>query len=168
MKSLQRAHGANRLASNSLLEAVVFAARIAEDIQSLLPAPRLLTWSSESLTHDAEEAVEDTAAMTQLRDVMSAEFGVVRTGDGMREGLATIMKLAKKNTMQRFENVLNAATLIAVSAILREESRGGHYRTDFPESRTAFAHRRFITLAEAERLAADIVAGRETVLERSA
>jgi L-aspartate oxidase len=162
------AHGANRLASNSLLEAVVFASRIAADIQSLLPAPRLLTWSSESLTHDSEEAVEDTAPMKTLREVMSAEFGVVRTGEGMRKGLRGILKLEKKNTLQRFENVLNVAKLIAVSAILREESRGGHYRTDFPEPRDVFAHRTFMTLAQANRLTDAILAGEEVALEKTA
>lgn len=162
------AHGANRLASNSLLEAVVFAARIAEDIQGLLPAPRLLTWSSDSLAHDADEAAEDTAAMKTLREVMSAEFGVVRTGDGMRAGLRTIMDLAKKNTMQRFENVLNVAKLIAVSAIQREESRGGHYRTDFPQPSATFAHRRFMTLAQAEKFALEIIESEPVALEKSA
>ncbi len=151
------AHGANRLASNSLLEAVVFAARIAEDIQGLLPAPRLQEWSASSLSLDEERPLEDSEAMTKLRAIMSAEFGVVRTGEGMMEGLRGIVELEKGNHYQRFENSLVSAKMIAVSAIVRHESRGGHYRLDYPEADPAMEKRSFMTYAKANALAADLL-----------
>ena len=91
--------------------------------------------------------------MSELRRTMSSCFGVVRTREGMLDGLATIRALESRNTIQRFENVLNTAKLIAVSALRREESRGGHYRSDFPAEDPALAKRSFITLAQAETLA---------------
>ena len=156
------AHGANRLASNSLLEAVVFAARIAEDIQGFLPAPRINPWASEA-DQPAGTPAGDTEAMQRLRRTMSAAFGVIRTKQGMEEGLAVIRELERNNRNQRFENTLITAKLIAVSALARTESRGGHYRTDFPEADPAQAHRTFLTLHRAEALATQFAGAREAV-----
>jgi len=150
-------HGANRLASNSLLEAVVFAARIAEDIQDLMPAPQSSNWPGNIETHEDIEVIEDSKHMSLLRKTMSDEFGVVRTPDGMMSGLKTILKLEQENTRQRFENSLVTAKMIAVSALLREESRGGHFRTDYPEEVEALARRSFLTLAKAHLIAQDLV-----------
>jgi len=153
------AHGANRLASNSLLEAVVFAARIAEDIQGLLPAPQINNWAEESLTHDDSGPSEDSKNMMRLREIMSAEFGVVRTPEGMLNGLKGIMKIEEVNTFQRFENALITAKMIAVSALLRLESRGGHFRSDLPDEKPELARRSFITLEQGNHLAEKLVAG---------
>ena len=153
------AHGANRLASNSLLEAVVFAARIAEDIQSLLPASRLNPWEDDDLPHDDAEVPEDSKMMSLLRKTMSAEFGVVRDPEGMLAGLTTILELEEKNKYQRFENALITAKVIAVSAMMRRESRGGHFRTDFPEENPQLARRSFITWSQACTAAEDFVNG---------
>ena len=150
------AHGANRLASNSLLEAVVFAARIAEDIQGLLPAPRVNPWASEA-DAPAGDPATDSAAMQTLRQTMSRSFGVIRSGEIMREGLATILQLERENSIQRFENALITAKLIAVSALSREESRGAHYRTDHPEPVQALARRSFMTLERVDALADELV-----------
>lgn len=146
------AHGANRLASNSLLEAVVFAARIAEDIQSLLPAPKLNPWDERMPESENDpETPADTEAMMRLRRTMSEEFGVLRTREGMLNGLRTILDLEANNTKQRFENCLITAKMIAVSALLRQESRGGHFRLDLPDENPALARRSFLSLAEANR-----------------
>lgn len=150
------AHGANRLASNSLLEAVVFSARIARDIQGLLPTPKLNDWSDKSVGNEESESSADTAAMTLLRKTMSARFGVIRDKDGMREGLGVILRLAQENRRARFANVLAAAKVIAVGALRREESRGAHFRTDFPEAREEWHHRSYLTLAEADAFAAEM------------
>ncbi|MGI9365486.1 MAG: L-aspartate oxidase [Rhizobiaceae bacterium] len=152
------AHGANRLASNSLLEAVVFAARIAEDIHGLLPASRVNPLDHESLELDQGEPPEDNDAMQTLRKTMSNEFGVIRDREGMLQGLATIVELERQNERQRFENALIAAKLIAVSALQREESRGGHYRLDFPDENPQLARRSFLTLAAANRAADELLA----------
>lgn len=156
------AHGANRLASNSLLEAVVFAARIAEDVQNLLPASRLNPWDDEGLPHDDAESPEDSEMMSLLRKTMSAEFGVVREPQGMIDGLKTILELEQKNKYQRFENALITAKMIAVSALLRKESRGGHYRTDFPDEIPEFAQRSFLTWPAACKTADDLVNGHQS------
>ncbi|MEP0943535.1 MAG: L-aspartate oxidase [Rhizobiaceae bacterium] len=152
------AHGANRLASNSLLEAVVFAARIAEDVGGLLPASQLNSWDREDLPQEDLETPEDNRAMSLLRQTMSAEFGVVRDPQGMIDGLKTILELEEKNTLQRFENSLITAKMIAVSALLRHESRGGHCRTDYPdEVPEELARRSFLSLKAANQAAEDLV-----------
>lgn len=148
------AHGANRLASNSLLEAVVFAARIARDINRLLPEGEVYP-TRERQVHDAGEGIEDAKeAMSRLRAIMSAKCGVIRNGEGLREAVLEIEAMRKANTSIRFANTLATALMIAVSALLREESRGGHYRTDFPDERDEWRRRSFITLARAEQEAA--------------
>ena len=161
------AHGANRLASNSLLEAVVFAARIAEDVQSLLPASRLNPWDDEGLPSEDLEMPEDNEAMSILRRTMSAEFGVVRDPQGMLDGLAEIVNLENKNTLQRFENALITAKMIAVSALLRQESRGGHYRVNFPDEVPELAQRSFLSLKVANAAAQDLLNGGSPEAARS-
>lgn len=151
------AHGANRLASNSLLEAVVFSARIARDIQGLLPTPKLNSWSDKSIANDEGESAADTKAMTVLRKAMSTRFGVIRDREGMLDGLSTIVRLQQENRTMRFVNALAAAKLVAVGALKREESRGAHFRTDFPEAREEWRHRSYLTLAEADAFADGIL-----------
>ena len=153
------AHGANRLASNSLLEAVVFAARIADDITGLLPAHRPTPWQDRLSETTELEPPGDTTMMKRLRAIMSAEFGVVRDPEGMLDGLRGIVELEVQNQRQRFENALITAKIIAVSALLRRESRGGHFRTDFPEADPAQARRSFIGRAQADRAARELVSG---------
>jgi len=154
------AHGANRLASNSLLEAVVFAGRIAQNISGLLPDPRTNAWKDKSgLDEDALTAA-DGPKMKRLRSVMSSKVGVIRNGEGMKEAVRAIDELERENRSHRFANTLTTAKLIAIAALTREESRGGHYRSDFPEEREEWQHRTFISLEDAE---ADIsqITGRE-------
>ncbi|SFI50280.1 L-aspartate oxidase [Phyllobacterium sp. CL33Tsu] len=143
------AHGANRLASNSLLEAVVFSARIAARIGNDGEA-FASDWSKGSVDRDDLTAEADTPAMTRLRNTMSASFGVIRNRTDMLEGLKTILELETGNRDTAFRNVLATAKLVAVSALRREESRGGHFRTDFPEVRPEWQHRTFLTLADAD------------------
>jgi L-aspartate oxidase len=147
------AHGANRLASNSLLEAVVFAARIADDIAGTVPSiPTVPTFAGAV----AEASLRpDPAALTRLRQAMTADVGVVRTGAGLARALATIARLEASPSGASIRNPLVAAKLIAASALRRTESRGAHYRADHPLPDPAQAVRSHITLAEADRLAAD-------------
>ena len=143
------AHGANRLASNSLLEAVVFSARIAARIGNG-DKKQHDDWSKGSVDRDDLQPERDSGAMTELRQTMSASFGVIRDGEGMLRGLKTILELEQSNRDPAFRNVLATAKLVAVSALRREESRGGHFRTDFPKARKEWQHRTFLTLADAE------------------
>ena len=150
------AHGANRLASNSLLEAVVFAGRIAADIGGLLPAAKTNPWIDRSGERDAVEGVVDTEAMTKLRKLMSAHVGVIRNGEGLKQAIREIDVLESANRSTRFRNTLTTAKLIATAALKREESRGGHFRDDFPHEREEWHHRTYTTLAEANETVAEV------------
>ncbi len=151
-------HGANRLASNSLLEAVVFAARIAENIKGMMPEPRLYEWPKSAGESDDLVTLEDSPQLMKLRRLMSANAGVIRTGEGLKTLIREIVALEEERgrTRVRFANMATTAKLIATAAYLREESRGGHYRSDCPEPREAFRHRTFITLKDADRIAAEL------------
>ena len=149
------AHGANRLASNSLLEAVVFAARIAEDIKGLLPAPKVNPWPGTDTPPG--EAPGDSDAMSLLRRTMTDAFGVIREPERMRRGLDTIQGMLDAKPKQRFENSLITAKLVAIFALSRLESRGGHFRTDHPEALPEWAHRRFMSLSDANAIGDELL-----------
>jgi L-aspartate oxidase len=85
---------------------------------------------------------------------MSDHVGVVRDRAGLETALAVIATLETKNRSPRFRNMLTAARMIAAAALKRTESRGGHYRSDFPRPDPAWRHRTFMTLAEAEQVGA--------------
>lgn len=140
-------HGANRLASNGLLEALVFARLAADDIARNLPSgeapPVPLDFPDGGTT-------VDPALVARLRRVMTDDVGVVRDGAGLRHALDEIAALAGESPADGpMANMLAAATLIAAAALRRRESRGGHYRTDFPAADPAQAHRSRLTLTEA-------------------
>ncbi|MBU3960914.1 MAG: L-aspartate oxidase [Alphaproteobacteria bacterium] len=149
-------HGANRLASNSLLEAVVFAARIAESIKGMLPESSLYEWPKDAGENDELVTLEDSAELKALRREMSAHAGVIRDAEGLKDLIRQIVRLEGINRRVRFSNMATAAKLIATAALQREESRGGHFRSDFPEPVEALRRRTFMTLKDAERIAAEI------------
>ncbi|MFK5979793.1 MAG: L-aspartate oxidase [Rhizobiaceae bacterium] len=148
------AHGANRLASNSLLEAVVFSSRIADDIVDHLPVNELHPIGQRSGTEDA--TIPSPVNLKKLRSTMSEYVGVVRTAEGLKKALTIIVELSEKNNSSRFSNALATAKMITVAALLREESRGGHFRTDFPNPVENWKRRTFLTLAEAEKAIEEI------------
>jgi L-aspartate oxidase len=147
------AHGANRLASNSLLEAVVFAARVAEDIHGLLPNHKMTHWIGAPAGEAPTAPDEDDHAIQRLRAVMGRHVGVVRDRAGLSEALVTIEELSSHRHGPQARNALIAARLVAAGALAREESRGGHYRSDFPELDPKFAKRTFMTLDQADAIA---------------
>ena len=120
-------HGANRLASNSLLEAAVFGTR-AGQAASEAADPR-----TEPLA--AAPAPDlPPAALRNLRMAMSRDAGVVRDADGLGRVLAAIDQLEHDHGAAP---PLVAARMIAAAALERQESRGAHYRTDFPQAEAA-------------------------------
>ncbi|WP_421724490.1 L-aspartate oxidase [Bauldia sp.] len=141
------AHGANRLASNSLLEAVVFAARVADDVAEHDPVPETMR---PAVVPGGEAGPPDGDAVRTLREAMAHHVAVVRDRDGLIAALATIATLEADNDSARFANMLVAARMIATAALAREESRGGHERADFPEPIEAWRRRSFLTLTDAE------------------
>ncbi|WP_103120693.1 L-aspartate oxidase [Methylopila sp. Yamaguchi] len=142
------AHGANRLASNSLLEAVVFGARIAEDILGLLPAPPAAARVARSRAA-SPATLADGAAVAELRRTMADHVGVVRNAVGLGRAVETFAHVRRAAKDADTRNMATAALLIAVAAERRRESRGGHFRSDAPDAVPALAHRSLLTLDEA-------------------
>lgn len=151
-------HGANRLASNSLLEAVVFGARIAADIHGLMPSPKNARWQVVDDRIAGDDDAEFTFdvnpdPVTTLRRVMAEHVGVIRAREGLATALSTIAALRAHARSPDLVNMLTAAKIIAAAAWRRQESRGGHYRSDFPQSVEALRVRSFLTLRDADRIA---------------
>lgn len=138
-------HGANRLASNSLLEAVVFAARIAEDIRQCDINKSALAPVSVDTCSPTSSNEKDT--FQKLRRQMSKHLGVIRSEKGMSELLDMILQYKQHNNSLHFDNVLISAQLMTQAALLRKESRGGHFRSDYPEKNSHFSERTFVKLS---------------------
>ena len=128
------AHGANRLASNSLLEGLVFGARIAEDIANNLPA------FEEPSPLDPIEILISPSVRGELQRAMSRGAGVVRSRASLEATLTTLERLKDATTIYanvdawETTNLYLLATAIARSALDRTESRGSHWREDHPET----------------------------------
>jgi L-aspartate oxidase len=137
-------HGANRLASNSLLEGLVYGARAGVAMPERLGKPHVRgaaapKFPAPSTTGPA--AVEHT--VQEIRELMWREVGVVRSGQGLKRAIDQLQKLGATlpvcDTRQCWEarNIHQVALLIARSALARLESRGAHYRTDYPSHEDA-------------------------------
>ena len=141
-------HGANRLASNSLLENLVFGARVAGDVRGLL---------RQGATHAMPRAPQLAAQQLPprlLREAMSRNVGVERDAAGLTQALESIDRVEKAgNGDAALLNMTAAARLVTAAALARQESRGGHWRSDFPRS-DAQGQRTLMTLAAAEAIAA--------------
>ncbi len=148
------AHGANRLASNSLLEAVAFAARVAADLRRVVPQPHLMV--AEAVAEDALLPMADEEDVARLRRTMADDVGVVRDAAGLRRAIEVIDEMEGRNRSPRFANMLAAARMIAAGALARTESRGGHYRADYPAADGGWKRRTFMTLTQAEAVTASV------------
>jgi L-aspartate oxidase len=129
-------HGANRLASNSLLEGLVFAERVAmrlESVPALKHLPRKTRWSVPLLRDRGAAQV----AADLVRMIMWQYAGIVRSAAGLKSALATLGDIEARLPEGATEeaNLIQTASLIADAALRRHESRGGHYRSDFPRAR---------------------------------
>jgi L-aspartate oxidase len=135
-------HGANRLASNSLLEGLVFAERVARDLvttPTLSALPPDASWSVPVLTDRGAAQV----AADEIRAVMWEYAGIDRTARGLRLCVAQLDDIANRlpSGATEEQNMLQTARLIAEAALLRQESRGGHFRSDFPRRKRKWSGR---------------------------
>jgi L-aspartate oxidase len=142
-------HGANRLASNSLLEALVFSKRsaldVANKVRSISPIPAALIppWD-DSGTIDNEEWILISHNLTEIKSIMWNYVGIVRSNLRLKRALRRIQFLEKETEefyrrtkisleLLELRNIITVAKLIVISALKRHESRGLHYTTDYPE-----------------------------------
>jgi len=122
-------HGANRLASNSLLEGVVFGIRAGRAMRDAAAA-----------TQGAAEDRQLPAVVHSLEAVQRIAWekcGILRSAEGLMQGIAHLTEAAPRSPEEH--NIRDVALLIARCALAREESRGAHYRTDYPTKSDAFA-----------------------------
>jgi L-aspartate oxidase len=127
-------HGANRLASNSLLEGLVFSARIASDIAATMAE------IAEPVANNSTEILLDPDVRHRLQISMSRGAGVLRSSDSLVETNSDLTRIGdRKSTAPCVEawettNLFQLAQAILKAALIRQETRGSHWRADFPET----------------------------------
>ena len=134
-------HGANRLASNSLLEGLVFSARIAADIAANLPT------ESEPVENMSQPFLLDPAVRKDLQTAMSRGAGVLRSADSLIETSNALSRLetrvsdAPQVDAWETTNLFQLAQTILRAALIRQETRGSHWREDFPDTSATWEKR---------------------------
>lgn len=134
-------HGANRLASNSLLEGLVFSARIAANIAANLPT------ESEPVDTPSDSFLLDPSVRQDLQISMSRGAGVLRSADSLIETTNMLSRLetrisnAPQVTAWETTNLFQLAQTILRAALIRQETRGSHWREDFPETSNSWEKR---------------------------
>ena len=149
-------HGANRLASNSLLESVVFSKRIVQRTEMASPPHRRKKRGNEAISHrlPSREALSNVPLLNlpNLQSLMWDKVGIIRSGKSLKEAagiLATWGSLLPQpgdRPSYELNNLVLCARLVTEAALLRKESRGAHFRTDFP--RTSPEWQRHIVFGE--------------------
>ncbi|HBY57862.1 MAG TPA: L-aspartate oxidase [Candidatus Atribacteria bacterium] len=139
-------HGANRLASNSLLEGLVFGNRISQKIKEDRPYYSIKKLKelnlSYNLPREKNKAYDPLKLKQELQNLMWDKVGIIRNSSDLKQakqkinGWKLLIFESKLETVEEFElaNLIILADLVTNSALLREESRGAHYREDFPDS----------------------------------
>ncbi|MBD5607094.1 MAG: FAD-binding protein [Candidatus Eremiobacteraeota bacterium] len=139
-------HGANRLASNSLLESVVYPERIARDVRA-----RERSAFPGAATIALPVASDETAAAAQwnaLRETMYSDVGVERDEAGLTHAVETMCALGANTRDAELRDAATVAALIAGAALRRRETRGSHVRIDHPAATARERHRSYSTLAD--------------------
>jgi L-aspartate oxidase len=155
-------HGANRLASNSLLEALVFGGRVADDIRVALDSLSLPTVAevmrsirsraTAGLTGGHADVPLADRLVQYVRSLMWRNVGLVRTETGLRHALRALEAASFEASAGDARNAVLVARLLTIAALVRKESRGGHFRADFPDSSPHEARRRHLQLRRGDRV----------------
>jgi len=137
-------HGANRLASNSLLESVVFSKRVVQRTEMTAPPRHCEERSDEAISYclpDREVLPKvPRLNLPNLQSLMWDKVGIIRSGKSLKEAagiLATwesLLSQPSDRPSYELNNLILCARLVTEAALLREESRGAHFRTDFPQT----------------------------------
>jgi L-aspartate oxidase len=131
-------HGANRLASNSLLEGLVFGARSGEAaLADALEVPSQGT-PTENRAGEIGGSEIATAVRKRVKRVMWERVGILRDRSSLRRAIREFEQIEASKLSTSSRNFVTLALLVSRAALWREESRGGHYRSDFPERRDEF------------------------------
>ncbi|MDQ1348747.1 MAG: L-aspartate oxidase [Acidobacteriota bacterium] len=155
-------HGANRLASNSLLEALVFGSRVAEAIGASArrePRPGMAgsAWSAQEEAGAGERAIPGSGLdpitafaelRREIRELAWERLGLVRDAAGLAMAQRRFAGILRQvgAAPSEVRNLAIAGTLVAAAALHREESRGAHFRSDIPESAPAWRYRQFLAV----------------------
>jgi L-aspartate oxidase len=134
-------HGANRLASNSMLEVLIFSKRIIEKTQQreLKSPPHQIQEIHSTLRERPNSNSLAPVSLRALQDLMWQKVGIIREGKGLllaAETLVSWQKILPEPTDRpsyEFNNLVLTGRLVAEAALIREESRGAHFRSDFPQ-----------------------------------
>jgi L-aspartate oxidase len=147
-------HGANRLASNSLLEAVVFSKRIVDKINEGGDKAGM-SWKVPEVSYNMAERPSRRSlpipSLAALQQLQWDKVGIIRNKDGLQSAANTLARWQKKlprpTDRPSFElrNLVLTARLVTEAALIREESRGAHFRTDFPSSTAEWRHHIVLT-----------------------
>ncbi len=131
-------HGANRLASNSLLETVVFAMRIVQHTEEANPNPTPAPAKECYALPERDVPLNPLEDVSQLRDLLWEKAGIIRSGKGLEEAAQKLAAWQKglepgfTRPQREKWNLVLVGRLLVEAALLREESRGAHHRSDFP------------------------------------
>ncbi|PID90930.1 MAG: L-aspartate oxidase [Bacteroidetes bacterium] len=136
--------GANRLASNSLIECLVYAHRAVQHSLSQPPATAPEGFEPQ-FTFDPDLAGTYESTRAKIAALLNAKVGIIRSGETLQEALKQLDSMEsdlalkpKEYNSHQLRNLFTVARLLITAALYREESRGGHYREDFPEEREEF------------------------------
>jgi L-aspartate oxidase len=158
-------HGANRLASNSLLEGLVFAERIAADLTEHFPEP------ADPAIDTRPAGLLDPAAVTQIQQLMTDRAGVLRSGPGLELAAAELAEIGARQSDQpelaawEATNLHLLASALVRSASVRTETRGSHWREDFPAAADSWLGHLVLTLTPQAELTTRFLADEHPQLE---
>jgi L-aspartate oxidase len=149
-------HGANRLASNSLLEGLVYGARAAQEMRRRLSTTSsngaAVGAKSSAAPHNSPPPAETERFISKVQSMMWQHVGIVREGKALRQVVAELSAMQAPAGAARRSceaaSILQAGLLIARSALAREESRGAHYRLDFPLQNEVKFHKHSVVSGE--------------------